>query len=106
MARYSSFRMFCSHGAALFYIARHPDCTVRDLADAFVVTQRTVVGLISELKRGGLIRIRKEGRRHHYTIEEEAPFPDPLFAHTTVGEVFEALCAACAGPGWVRQPAR
>jgi len=84
-------RLFCSHGAALFYIAQHPDCTIRDLADALVVTRRTVTGLISGLKRGELLNIRKQGRINHYRINEDAPFPDPLLSHLTVGHVFQAL---------------
>lgn len=93
MARQATFRLFCSHGAALFYIARHPDCTIRDLAEALVVTRRTVWGLISDLKGGSLISVRKEGRLHHYSIKEDAPFPDPMLSHLTVGRVFQALVA-------------
>jgi DNA-binding MarR family transcriptional regulator len=93
MAPQASLRLFCSHGAALFYIAQHPDCTIRDLADALVVTRRTVWSLISDLKQGDLIRIRKEGRVHHYSIRDEAPFPDPMLSHLTVGRVFLALAA-------------
>ena len=93
MASRKSLRLFCSHGAAVFYIALHPGCTSRDLADVFVVTQRTVWGLIGDLKDARLINIRKEGRVNHYTIKEDAPFPDPVLSHTTLGHVFRvALC--------------
>jgi DNA-binding transcriptional ArsR family regulator len=91
MARQASLRLFCSHGVALFYIAQHPDCTIRDLAEALVVTRRTVWGLISDLKGGGLLDIRKQGRVHHYRIREDTPFPDPLLSHMTVGHLFQAL---------------
>jgi DNA-binding MarR family transcriptional regulator len=93
MAPQASLRLFCSHGAALFYIARHPDCVAADLADALVVTRRTVWTLISDLKRADLIKIRKAGRTHHYRVKEEAPFPDPLLSHLQVGRVFQALVA-------------
>jgi hypothetical protein len=102
MAGQASLRLFCSHGAALFYIAQHPDCTIRDLADALVVTRRTVWGLITDLKRGNLLNIRKEGRIHHYSIRDEAPFPDPLLSHLTVGRLFQAL----AGETFRRRAAR
>jgi len=84
-------RLFCSHGATLFYIARHPRCTTRDLASALFVTTRTVWTLISALKRACLIDIYKKGRRHHYAINGGAPFPDPVLRHLTIGDVFEAL---------------
>jgi DNA-binding MarR family transcriptional regulator len=93
MAPQASLRLFCSHGAALFYIAQHPDCVTADLADALVVTRRTIWTLISDLKRADLIKIRKEGRTHHYRVKEEAPFPDPLLSHLRVGRVFQALVA-------------
>ncbi len=93
MTSRKSLRLFCSHGATLFYIALHPGCTSQDLTDAFVVTKRTIWGLIGDLKDAGLINIRKEGRVNHYTIREDAPFPDPVLSHTTLGNVFRvALC--------------
>ncbi len=102
MADQTSLRLFCSHGAALFYIAQHPNCTIRDLADSLVVTRRTVWGLISDLKRAGLLNIRKRGRINHYKINEDAPFPDPLLSHLTVGRLFRAL----AGETFRRRTAR
>ncbi len=91
MVIHSSPRLLCSHGGALFYIASHADCTGSELADALFVTRRTVWSLVGELKRAGLISIRKEGRRHHYSIREDAPFPDPLFSDATIGQFFQSL---------------
>ena len=98
----ASLRLFCSHGAALFYIAQHPDCTIRDLADALVVTRRTVWGLIGDLKRADLLNIRKQGKTNHYRVKEDAPFPDPLLSHLTVGRLFQTL----AGETFRRRTAR
>jgi len=99
MALQASPRLLCSHGGALFYIASHPGGTINDLADALFVTRRTVWGLVGELKRAGLINIRKEGRRHHYSIKEGAPFPDPLLSHATLGQFFQALRLKRPGVG-------
>lgn len=93
MPHQAALRLFCSDGAALFYIARHPGCTIRDLANALVVTQRTIWSLIGNLKRGNVINIRKDGRLHHYWIKEEAPFPDPVLSHLSIGQVMQALSA-------------
>ena len=93
MTSRKSLRLFRSHGAALFYIALHPGCTSQDLADSFVVTQRTIWGLIGDLKDAGLNNIRKEGRVNHYTIKEDAAFLDPALSHTTLGTVFRVLSA-------------
>jgi DNA-binding MarR family transcriptional regulator len=86
-------RLFCSHGTVLFYIARHPSCTIRDIADALVLTRRTVWGLIGDLKRAGLINVRKEGRRHLYWINGEGRFPDPVLGHVKLQQLIGALTA-------------
>jgi hypothetical protein len=67
-----------SHGAILFYIAVNPDCTIKDIADAMSLTRRTVWGVIGDLRRAGMLNIRKEGRRHHYTVNLDAPFKHPV----------------------------
>jgi DNA-binding transcriptional ArsR family regulator len=86
-----AWRLFCSHGTVLFYIAQHPDCTISEIADALVITPRTVWGLIGDLKRAGLVDSRREGRRHYYTINGAGRFPDPLISHLTLDEALKAI---------------
>jgi DNA-binding IclR family transcriptional regulator len=80
-----------SHGAVLFYIAVHPDCTIREIADDMSLTQRTVWGLIGDLRRADMLSVRREGRRHHYTVNLEAKFKHPtldgLSLRTIMGEL-------------------
>ncbi len=91
MVHQSALRLFCSHGSALLFIALHPDCTVHDLAEALVLTKRRVWALVSDLKQGDLISTRREGRRHHYSINEDAPIPDPILSHLTLGRISQTL---------------
>lgn len=84
-------RLFCSHGTILFYVARHPGCTIREIADALALTRRTVWGLIGDLRRAGLITVRREGRRHHYSVDAEGRFPDPILSHLSLGEAMRAI---------------
>ena len=86
-----AWRLFCSHGTVLFYIANHPDCTISDIADALAVTPRTVWGLIGDLKRAGLVNFRRDGRRHYYTINRSGRFPDPLISHLTLDQALKAI---------------
>jgi DNA-binding transcriptional ArsR family regulator len=86
-----AWRLFCSHGTVLFYIARHPDCTISDIADALAVTPRTVWGLIGDLKHAGLVNFRRKGRRHYYTINRAGRFPDPLISHLTLDQALKAI---------------
>ena len=68
-----------SHGNLLFHVAANPECTIKDIADAMCLTRRTVWGVIGDLRRAGMLRVRKNGRRHHYTVNLDA-----LFLHPTV----------------------
>ncbi len=87
----ASWRLFCSHGTVLFYVACHPGCTIRDIADALALTQRTVWGLVGDLRRAGLLIVSRNGNRHHYTINRAGRFPDPLISHLTLGQALEAI---------------
>ena len=83
--------LYSSHGTVLFHIAANPQCTTRDIADAMFLTQRTVWGVIGDLKRAGMLSIRKNGRRHHYTVNLDAPFSHPTVRgyalHDILGQV-------------------
>jgi DNA-binding transcriptional ArsR family regulator len=82
-----------SHGSVLFYIAVNPGCTIRQIADEMALTQRTVWGLIGDLRRAGMLDIIREGRRHHYSVNLNAPFKHPVINGITLrmvlGEVVE-----------------
>jgi len=67
-----------SHGAILFYVAVNPECTIKEIAEAMSLTRRTVWGVIGDLRRAGMLDIRKEGRRHHYTVNLDASFKHPV----------------------------
>ena len=89
----AGWRLLCSHGGALVYIARHPGCTAEDVSAALVVTPRTVWRLIGDLKREGLIRVRKEGKRHRYSINEQGHLPDPALSGLTLSQLRTVLTA-------------
>ena len=65
------------HGAVLMYIALHPECTIKELAEAMSRTRRTIWGIIGDLRKAGLLHIRKEGRRHYYSVNLEGKFKHP-----------------------------
>jgi predicted transcriptional regulator len=67
-----------SHGSIVFYIAVNPGCTIGEIADAMSLTRRTVWGVIGDLRRAEMLHVRKEGRRHHYTVNLDAPFKHPV----------------------------
>ena len=78
MAIENHWYLVSSHGAILFYVAVNPECTIKEIAEAMSLTRRTVWGVIGDLRRAGMLHIRKEGRRHHYTVNLDAPFKHPV----------------------------
>ncbi|HEV8575394.1 MAG TPA: winged helix-turn-helix domain-containing protein [Dehalococcoidia bacterium] len=86
-----------SHGSVLFYIAVHPECTIRQIADEMALTQRTVWGLIGDLRRAGMLNVRRDGRRHHYTVNLDAPFRHPILKDLTLRVVLGELVDRISG---------
>jgi DNA-binding MarR family transcriptional regulator len=94
-----------SHGAVLFYIAVSPDCTIREIADEMSLTQRTVWGLIGDLRRAEMLTVRREGRRHHYTVNLEARFKHPTLQGVPLRTIMSELVERFAQPPDSRTPA-
>jgi len=76
-----------SHGSILFYIAAHPDCTVGQIMDGMSLTRRTVWGIIGDLRRAGMLSVRRNGRKHHYTVDLDGPFFHPTIEGVNLGMV-------------------
>jgi hypothetical protein len=69
--------IWSSHGTVLFYIALHPGCTIVDIADGLCLTQRTIWGIVGDLRRAGMLKVERDGRRHHYSVDLDAKFRHP-----------------------------
>jgi len=65
-------RLLSSHGLVLFYIGVRPECTVALISAGLSVTDRTVYGILGDLRQAGMVNVRKEGRRHHYSVNYDA----------------------------------
>ncbi len=57
-----------SNGRALTWIANHPRCSIREMANGMFLTRRTVWGMVVKLHRAHLIQVTKEGRLHRYEV--------------------------------------
>ena len=80
-----------SRGTVLFHIAANPKCTTNDIADALCLTRRTVGGAISDLRRAGMVYVKKSGRRNHYTVNLDAPFFHPTITGYSLRRVLARL---------------
>ena len=76
-------------GHILFYIALCPDSTTKDIARAVGRTTRQTWSSIRTLKEGGMIRVRKKGRRSHFAIDFDAPFLHPGIDKLTLRTLLE-----------------
>ncbi len=80
-----------SHGSILFYIAVNPDCTIKGIAEAMSLTRHTVWGVIGDLRRANMLEIRKDGRRHHYSVNLDGPFKHPVLTGFNLRVVLDDL---------------
>ncbi len=87
----NNFYLVSSQGAVLFYIAINPDSTIQQIADAMALTSRTVWGLVKALRRAGMVHLRRQGSRHHYTVNLEAPFLHPALNGYTLRPILGKL---------------
>ncbi len=82
-----------SHGIVLLYISLYPESTIRDIAEALFLTRRTIWGIVGDLRKAGMIHVRKEGRRHHYSLNFDARLRHPIFEGHTVISLLQLLAA-------------
>ena len=80
-----------SHGTVLFCIAANQDCTISDLSETLFLTRRTVWGIVGDLRRAGMLHSRKNGRRHHYSVDLDAQFRHPVLEGITLRQVLGEL---------------
>ena len=82
-----------SHGSVLFFIALNPGCTVAQIADGVSLTSRSVWGLVGDMRRAGLLHVQKNGRRHHYSANMDAPFIHPFIGRVPLRVILGRLAA-------------
>lgn len=76
--------LWSSHGTVLFFIAANPGCTINEIADGLSLTSRTIWGVVGDLRRADMLTIEKEGRRHRYRVNLDAPFRHPTIRDVTL----------------------
>ncbi len=87
----SDWTFLTNHAHVLLVIASNPNLRLRDIADLVGVTERTAVGIISDLERDGYVRREKVGRRNHYELDPGRPLRHPLESHHQIGDLLTAI---------------
>lgn len=96
MRRVREWSFVTNHARALLFVAREPDCRLRDLAAALDVTERTAFGLVADLAEGGYVVKERDGRRNRYHVRSHLPLPDSADRTRTLGELLDLLGGAPA----------
>jgi predicted DNA-binding transcriptional regulator YafY len=88
--------LITDHARVLLCIARHPDWTVVEIADALETSERQVFRWLNDLQAAGYLTRMKSGRRNRYVLRPDAPLREDPAARLTLSE-FLALAAGQAG---------
>ena len=78
--------IFTNHGAVLIHILGNPDATIRRISDDLGLAERTVVGVLQDLRLKGYLHVRKNGRNNHYRVNLDAPMQRPEHEGFTLRE--------------------
>ena len=88
-----------SYGTVLMHIAANPHSTTKEIADALCLTRRSVWGTIGALRQRGQVHVVRNGRRHHYYVNMDAPFFHPTISGVKLGDLVGGLARASVAAG-------
>ena len=81
-----SWTFLTNHARVLLCLAAQPDLRLREAAERTGITERAVQRIVTDLEEAGIITRLREGRRNHYTVNEDAHLRHPSDAGITVGD--------------------
>jgi DNA-binding MarR family transcriptional regulator len=84
-----SWTFITSHAQVLLAAARRPDASVRELADAAQITERSAYRILADLQKAGYVRRRKTGRENRYEVNPTLPLGDALVEDELVRDLLE-----------------
>jgi len=76
--------LLSAQGRVLFHLAACADAPVAEIAEKLELTERAVWGVVRDLRKHGMLFLRKKGRRHHYAINLDAPLLHPTIQGMTL----------------------
>jgi DNA-binding transcriptional ArsR family regulator len=82
-----SWTFITNHAQVLLALARNPEATVAEIAEAVEITERSAYRVLADLQRGGYVRRRKIGRHNSYEINPDLPLRDPTVEHELVTDL-------------------
>ena len=86
-----SWTFITSHARVLLALARNPNATVAELAEAVEITERSAYRMLADLQRDGYVRRRKIGRQNSYDIDPNLPLFDPIVENGRVRDLLRLI---------------
>ena len=86
-----SWTFLTNHAITLFFLAKHPLITGRELSSLIGITERSVRNIVSDLESEGYIKKSKQGRQVRYKINPHLPFRHQTQNDKAIRILLEAL---------------
>ena len=86
-----SWTFMTSHARVLLALARDPNATVAELAEAVEITERSAYRMLADLQKEGYVRRRKSGRQNSYEINPNLPLLDPTVENGLVRDLLRLV---------------
>lgn len=71
----------------LLAVARYPDVSVGELAEATQISERSFYRILADLQKAGYLRRMKAGRENRYEINPGLPLRDPMVGDELVRDL-------------------
>jgi DNA-binding MarR family transcriptional regulator len=80
-----------SHAVIFMQVARTPNATVRELAEAAGLTERQTHRVLADLVAGDYVRRERVGRRNRYRVSGRKRMRHPSLSEHQVGDLLALL---------------
>jgi predicted transcriptional regulator len=83
-----------NHGLVLLYISHNPQCTMREMASALGVTERSIQRVLEDLDSEGYITWQRTGKGNIYDINNTRGLKHALTRDVIVGDLLTLLSSS------------
>jgi hypothetical protein len=87
----SDWTLLTTHGQVLFFVAANPEATIPTIAKALDLSERRIGVVLRGLRKEGMIRSTRVGRRNVYEINGAARFRHKTLTHVRLDHILSAF---------------
>lgn len=89
--RNNNWYFITNHASVFFYLSRKPNATIRQVSDDLGLAERTITGILADLRRNGYVESRKKGKQNVYILHTERPMRKKGESDYSLQEFFSTL---------------